>query len=232
MLTSQDPQPANALTVHLLSTYKLVHQTADIPQEDTHINPSDISIKFSVKRALSAAPEHQDESKKPKVINNGFDNNNYYKNDSESSNGKVSNNEGHGNHEPKRVKLFNNGFDNELNDYIVREGETINHYIIEEVIGHGSFGQVCRCRDSSTQEVVAIKIIKNKLVFTHQAQIEIKLLQSINSHKDEHSKLIVKCIESFTHRNHTWYFLNLIQVYLNVTPVSFSKFAPSTSSKF
>jgi dual specificity tyrosine-phosphorylation-regulated kinase 1 len=40
------------------------------------------------------------------------------------------------------------------------------------VIGKGSFGRVVRAFDREKKEYVAIKIVKNKLSFYRQAQIE------------------------------------------------------------
>ena len=49
-------------------------------------------------------------------------------------------------------------------------------YEIDSLIGKGSFGQVVKAYDEVEQNQVAIKIIKNKKPFLHQAQIEYKLL--------------------------------------------------------
>jgi serine/threonine protein kinase len=46
-------------------------------------------------------------------------------------------------------------------------------------LGKGSFGQVLSCRDHATGDSVAIKIIRNKKRFHHQALIEIKILDNL-----------------------------------------------------
>ena len=71
----------------------------------------------------------------------------------------------------------NNGWDDELHDYIFTRNEVFNgHYLIQELIGRGSFGQVVRAIDLNTQRDVAIKIIKNRRPFLMQARTEIELL--------------------------------------------------------
>lgn len=45
--------------------------------------------------------------------------------------------------------------------------------------------QVVKAYDHQTQELVAIKIIKNKKAFLSQAQIELRLLELMNQHDTE-----------------------------------------------
>ena len=55
------------------------------------------------------------------------------------------------------------GWDDENYDYEVKNGELFNdRYTVSTVIGKGSFGQVVKALDNTTQEWVAIKIIKSK----------------------------------------------------------------------
>ncbi|VDN33159.1 unnamed protein product, partial [Gongylonema pulchrum] len=58
-------------------------------------------------------------------------------------------------------------------------------YQIERHLGKGSFGQVAKAYDTVEQQDVAIKIIKNKKPFHDQAQIEIRLLEMMNSQESE-----------------------------------------------
>ncbi|PRD29410.1 UNVERIFIED_CONTAM: mnb [Trichonephila clavipes] len=81
----------------------------------------------------------------------------------------------------KEKKVFNEGYDDENHDYIVRNGELIERYAIDCLIGKGSFGQVVKAYDHEEQCHVAIKIIKNKKPFLNQAQIEVKLLELMNN---------------------------------------------------
>ncbi len=75
----------------------------------------------------------------------------------------------------KERKLYNDGFDDENHDYIIKHGERfLDRYEIDSLIGKGSFGQVVKAFDHEDGCHVAIKIIKNKKPFLHQAQIEVR----------------------------------------------------------
>eukprot|EP00794_Sanderia_malayensis_P010632 gene10632-11760_t len=83
----------------------------------------------------------------------------------------------------KERRLYNDGFDDENHDYIIRSGERfMDRYEIDTLVGKGSFGQVVKAYDYKEKEEVAIKIIKNKKPFLNQAQIEVQLLEMMNSH--------------------------------------------------
>lgn len=74
----------------------------------------------------------------------------------------------------------NHGYDDERGDYlIVIHDHLAYRYEVIDTLGKGSFGQVLHCRDHCTGESVAIKIIRNKKRFHHQALVEIKILDSL-----------------------------------------------------
>lgn len=84
----------------------------------------------------------------------------------------------------KERTLYNDGYDDDNHDYIIRNGEKfLDRYEIDSLIGKGSFGQVVKAYDEVDQCHVAIKIIKNKKPFLNQAQIEVKLLETMNNHE-------------------------------------------------
>jgi dual specificity tyrosine-phosphorylation-regulated kinase 2/3/4 len=74
----------------------------------------------------------------------------------------------------------NFGYDDERGDYqIINHDHLAYRYEILDTLGKGSFGQVLSCRDHCTGESVAIKIIRNKKRFYHQALVEIKILDNL-----------------------------------------------------
>lgn len=74
----------------------------------------------------------------------------------------------------------NFGYDDERGDYLlVPHDHILYRYEVIDVLGKGSFGQVLQCRDHQTGDMVAIKIIRNKKRFHHQALVEIKVLENL-----------------------------------------------------
>eukprot|EP00794_Sanderia_malayensis_P010866 gene10866-12021_t len=103
----------------------------------------------------------------------------------------------------KERRLYNDGFDDENHDYIIRSGERfMDRYEIDTLVGKGSFGQVVKAYDYKEKEEVAIKIIKNKKPFLNQAQIEVQLLEMMNSHDPDAKFYIVRLKNQFMWRNH------------------------------
>jgi hypothetical protein len=73
----------------------------------------------------------------------------------------------------------NNGWDDENFDYIITPGAILDgRYRIKEGIGKGSFGRVVHAEDmeSSSNQEVAIKIIRSSPPFLKQSETEIELL--------------------------------------------------------
>ncbi|VIO87317.1 Uncharacterized protein BM_BM5542 [Brugia malayi] len=105
--------------------------------------------------------------------------------------------------ENPRSGSHNNGYDDDNHDYIIHPGELFsNRYQIACPLGKGSFGQVAKAYDTVEQQDVAIKIIKNKKPFHDQAQIEIRLLEMMNSQESESKHYVVKLKTHFMWRNH------------------------------
>lgn len=74
----------------------------------------------------------------------------------------------------------NYGYDDDRGDYLVVNNDHLAYrYEIIDTLGKGSFGQVLNCRDHQTGQSVAIKIIRNKKRFHHQALVEIKILDNL-----------------------------------------------------
>ncbi len=90
-----------------------------------------------------------------------------------------------GNKNDKKMAVRDNstnnyGYDDDRGDYLVIPHDHLAYrYEIHDTLGKGSFGQVLHCRDHCTGESVAIKIIRNKKRFHHQALVEIKILENL-----------------------------------------------------
>lgn len=78
------------------------------------------------------------------------------------------------------TECANFGYDDERADYnIVKGDHLLYRYEIVDILGKGSFGQVVRCIDHKTGDLVAIKIIRNKKRFHEQALVEVDILQKL-----------------------------------------------------
>lgn len=75
-------------------------------------------------------------------------------------------------------------------DYIFRVGDIITasekigaikpkQYIVEAMLGAGSFGQVFRCMCKDTHQTFAVKVIKNLPAYTKQAALEKNILENV-----------------------------------------------------
>jgi dual specificity protein kinase YAK1 len=103
----------------------------------------------------------------------------------------------------------NNGVDNANWDLILYVNlelvnETSNRrFIVKEMLGQGTFGQVVKCWDTETNDYVAVKVIKNQPAFYQQAIVEVSLLRTLNQKfdpDDQHN--IVRMLDYLTFQNH------------------------------
>ncbi|KAI8370586.1 uncharacterized protein BYT42DRAFT_548827 [Radiomyces spectabilis] len=77
----------------------------------------------------------------------------------------------------------NDGYDNEDFDYILYVNDILGNaeghkYIILDVLGAGTFGQVVKCRNMKTQEMLAVKVVKNKPAYFQQSMMEVAILKT------------------------------------------------------
>jgi dual specificity tyrosine-phosphorylation-regulated kinase 2/3/4 len=126
-------------------------------------------------------------------------------------------------------------------------------YEVIDVLGKGSFGQVLQCRDHKTGDMVAVKIIRNKKRFHHQALVEIKVLENLvkwvrppslsSSHirwqplplQDPDEKhYVIRMVESFTFRGHLCIVTELLSInlYELVKANSFAGFSTTLIRRF
>ncbi|GAA5931613.1 hypothetical protein JCM1841_004727 [Sporobolomyces salmonicolor] len=115
----------------------------------------------------------------------------------------------------KEVTTNNHGYDDDRGDYLIVSHDHIQYrYEVIDVLGKGSFGQVLQCRDHKTGEMVAIKIIRNKKRFHHQALVEIKVLENLVKWDPDEKHFVIRMVDSFTFRGHLCIVTELLSINL------------------
>ncbi|XP_047042223.1 dual specificity tyrosine-phosphorylation-regulated kinase 2-like [Helicoverpa zea] len=115
-----------------------------------------------------------------------------------------------------RANLPNNcGFDDENGSYNKQIHDHIAYrYEILEVIGKGSFGQVIRAHDHRNGTQVAIKIIRNKKRFHHQALVEVRVLDHLRLKDKDQAHNVIHMLDYFYFRNHLCISFELMSINL------------------
>lgn len=112
---------------------------------------------------------------------------------------------------PKRVLTkpsepkFNNGCDNEESDYILYVNDILGQeegrkYVVLDLLGSGTFGQVVKCQNLANQLIVAVKVVKSKPAYLNQSLSEVKLLEFLN--QNSRSNSFIRLLDTFMHREH------------------------------
>jgi dual specificity protein kinase YAK1 len=52
-------------------------------------------------------------------------------------------------------------------------------YLILDILGQGTFGQVVKCQNMKTHEIVAVKVVKNKPAYFNQSMMEVTILELV-----------------------------------------------------
>ena len=65
-------------------------------------------------------------------------------------------------------------------NFVLVNLEIQRRYIVKDVLGHGTFGQVAKCWVPDTSSFVAVKIIKNQPAYHQQALFEVSILTTLN----------------------------------------------------
>lgn len=95
---------------------------------------------------------------------------------------------------------------NSEGDYTLVQHETLysmtNVYEVLDFLGRGTFGQVVKCWKRGTNEIVAIKILKNHPSYARQGQIEVSILSRLSQENADEFNF-VRAYECFQHKNHT-----------------------------
>ena len=112
-------------------------------------------------------------------------------------------------HNPRRVltkpskPTHNDGYDNEDYDYILYVNDWLGtddghkyvspaaftfsplskpstRYLILDILGQGTFGQVVKCQNMKSHEIVAVKVVKNKPAYFNQSMMEVTILELVS----------------------------------------------------
>ncbi|KAH9128102.1 hypothetical protein LEN26_000214 [Aphanomyces euteiches] len=118
----------------------------------------------------------------------------------------------------------NNGWDNSDNNIVLRVRDLIEvesswgyarTFVVLDLLGQGTFGQVFRCQDVVTREVVAIKVIRNHPSYYKQALVEMQVSQLLTSMTCQEGKEhIVDLLDYFMFQNHLCLVFELLSVNL------------------
>lgn len=104
---------------------------------------------------------------------------------------------------------YNENFDNQAHDLVLHVHDVLvdehanDEYIVIDMLGTGTFGQVVRCLHKKSSSFVAVKIVKNQSAYLRHAWIEISLLHILHQDRfSEGTRHIVQLHHHFHFRNH------------------------------
>ncbi|XP_038964751.1 dual specificity tyrosine-phosphorylation-regulated kinase 4 isoform X1 [Rattus norvegicus] len=132
-------------------------------------------------------------------------------------------------------KFSKTSFDDEHGSYVkVLHDHIAYRYEVLDMIGKGSFGQVAKCLDHKNNELVALKIIRNKKRFHHQALVELKILEALRRKDKDNTHNVVHMKDFFYFRNHLCITFELlgINLYELMKNNSFQGFSLSIVRRF
>lgn len=115
---------------------------------------------------------------------------------------------------PKRVLTkpnegkYNNGHDNVNSDYILYVNDVLGvehnrKYLVLDLLGQGTFGQVVKCQNLITKEILAVKVVKSKSEYLNQSVTEAKVLELLNRQIDPNNEHhFLRLHDTFVHKHH------------------------------
>jgi dual specificity tyrosine-phosphorylation-regulated kinase 2/3/4 len=111
------------------------------------------------------------------------------------------------------LKQFNYGYDDDKGDYKVVIKDHIGYrFEVLEPLGKGSFGQALKCFDHQKKEFVALKIIRNKKKFQHQAGVEVKILKHLRDRDPNDDNNIIRIKDYIVFRKHLCISFELLSI--------------------
>jgi hypothetical protein len=106
--------------------------------------------------------------------------------------------------------LQNFGFDDKDKNLILTLNDHISYrYEVIAKLGKGMFGNVLKCSDHKLHKIVSVKVMKNDVNWSLQSINEIKILKTLQNHKN-----ILKYYEHFNFRSHICISTELLSVNL------------------
>jgi len=64
-------------------------------------------------------------------------------------------------------------------------------YLILDVLGQGTFGQVVKCQNMRTHDICAVKVVKNKPAYLNQSKMEVAILDLVSLHDSGQGSLLI-----------------------------------------
>lgn len=105
--------------------------------------------------------------------------------------------------------------DDEDGHYIIKINDIFaNRFIIQKLLGQGTFGKVVACYDKINRETVAIKIIRNIPKYRDAAKIELRVLTTLKKFDNENRNHCIHLRECFDFRGHICIVTDLLKISL------------------
>lgn len=113
----------------------------------------------------------------------------------------------------KKFKNFNNNFKTDKDGhYVFQKNDEFgqnNTFIVNELLGQGTFGKVAKCFDQSTNKFVAVKIIRSIDRYREAAKTELRVLNTIANHDPTGTFQCLLLLDYFDFKNHICLITNL-----------------------
>ncbi|GEQ71773.1 hypothetical protein JCM33374_g5459 [Metschnikowia sp. JCM 33374] len=105
--------------------------------------------------------------------------------------------------------------DDEDGHYIIKANDIFaNRFVIQKLLGQGTFGKVVACYDKINRETVAIKIIRNIPKYRDAAKIELRVLTTLKKFDNENRNHCIHLRECLDFRGHICIVTDLLKISL------------------
>eukprot|EP01087_Luapelamoeba_hula_P010710 TRINITY_DN2843_c0_g1_i1.p1 TRINITY_DN2843_c0_g1~~TRINITY_DN2843_c0_g1_i1.p1 ORF type:complete len:1205 (+),score=187.13 TRINITY_DN2843_c0_g1_i1:310-3924(+) len=113
--------------------------------------------------------------------------------------------------------VSNHNYDNVHSDLILYVNDVLGlqqktKYLVLDLLGQGTFGQVVKCKKLDTGDVVAVKVVKNRPAYFNQGMFEVNILEVLNQQFDSDKYNIVELLDYFIDREHLCLVFELLSV--------------------